>query len=809
MATIAPQALPVPFTSAATRSIVGVVNLLRKIPVTGAVIAVITAAAFIKAAVFSNIAAGTGLDSLYMQHNWVAAGTSVFLVEKPVYLAGVVLATLGLLGVAERYLGSLRALVSFVTVTVLGIAAGTALQGLGILLDNPAAEATRGQHMSDPLIPVLGTFLASTAYMRPVIARRVRVLSFALLLVFVLYSGQPSDTYRLTAAAAGLMLGYLLSKRRPRLHLRQISFTDARTLLAAIVAVTAIGPIVSVMAPARVGLFEPLGALFRDAASTTTPTQATTDSAGALLVTVLPLALQLIAAFAIFRGQRLGLWLAISINLALSAMAAVYFGTAQNLTVPNTALSGAADDTVLSVLVAIGVPAAVAVAAFGCIRFFPPNASHAPVHRFLVAAGSALAIASAIHLIAGAAGSSPAAFSELLAVLPSRLVPEGFFSFEPAAEIPVDLVGRILYDWLGAGFWLSIVVLALAGTLRRSPTVASSPSPETRAYLKRGLGAGPLAWMTTWPGHLYWHAPDNAGVIAYRIVNGVAVTTGEPLCQPTDATTVIKEFVTFCEDRGWIPVFYGVSETLRAQLAKEDWYSLKVAEETFLRTATWSLSGKKMQNIRTSLTKADKSGLRCEWTTYDALTSGQRDQLAEISKEWVADKKLPEMGFTLGGITELQDPDVSLMIATTESGKIDAVTSWLPTFHDEAIVSLTLDFMRRRSDSMPGVMDVVIAATMAQAKQSGIETVSLSAAPLADTKTGPHAGTAWLSRILEPAYGFQSLHRYKSKFQPEIQPLFLVYRNPFDLPAVGIGLAKAYVPKISIRGVVHLLAPSR
>ena len=40
-----------------------------------------------------------------------------------------------------------------------------------------------------------------------------------------------------------------------------------------------------------------------------------------------------------------------------------------------------------------------------------------------------------------------------------------------------------------------------------------------------------------------------------------------------------------------------------------------------------------------------------------------RDQIQAISEEWVSDKALPEMGFTLGGLDELDDPAVRCLIA--------------------------------------------------------------------------------------------------------------------------------------------------
>src|SRR4029453_15712268 len=62
------------------------------------------------------------------------------------------------------------------------------------------------------------------------------------------------------------------------------------------------------------------------------------------------------------------------------------------------------------------------------------------------------------------------------------------------------------------------------------------------------------------------------------------------------------------------------------------------------------------------------------------MPPGIRAQLAEISEEWVADKALPEMGFTLGGLDELKDPEVVCCVAGDDDGLVHGVTSWLPVF---------------------------------------------------------------------------------------------------------------------------------
>lgn len=172
---------------------------------------------------------------------------------------------------------------------------------------------------------------------------------------------------------------------------------------------------------------------------------------------------------------------------------------------------------------------------------------------------------------------------------------------------------------------------------------------------------------------------------------------------------------------------------------------------------------------------------------------------------------MPELGFTLGGLDELRDPAVALLLAIDEEDTIQAVTSWMPSYQGGEIVGWTLDFMRRRPDSMNGVMEFLIATAALRMQQQGIETMSLSAAPLARSQDAA-ADTGrtqrllgFLARTLEPVYGFASLLAFKQKFQPEFRSLLMVYPDPLALPAIGFALARAYLPSMSLKQSIRFV----
>ncbi|MFB2586009.1 bifunctional lysylphosphatidylglycerol flippase/synthetase MprF [Herbiconiux liukaitaii] len=783
---------------------------------------------------------GTGFDAVFLQHDWLSVLTSAFFVRDAAALVVVAAGLVLGLGWAERRMGHGRVIAVFLVVTVLGIVTGLAAEGFGVVLDLYSAGQTRVQHTVDPVVPLAGVLMAASAFTGPLLRRRIRVVGFAVLFVFVLYSGQPSDLFRLFAALVGLAVGTVLVRRQARgggeaphrLVLRRPRATrrETRTLLAAVVAVTALGPLVTIVSPKGSGVLNPLGLLFRDPlrdyAAIAARCQATDysrhcvdalalsrlDGPGAVLLTLLPLLALLVAARGIRLGRIVGLWFAAGINVALSALAAVYFGFVPWLSSSETSgfQQGAADDYLTFEIVSAAVPLVIAVTLLASRRLFPrPGGWSLP--RFAVASATLFTGLASLYLVIALSVRdqfSPAATaSALLLDLPERFVPVSFLAFEPVDVIPTGPVAVIASQWVGPVFWLGLIALAAVAMRRPGPLGAAGDAARVRALIEAGSG-GTLSWMATWPGNDYWFAPSG-GAIAYRVVAGVAITTGDPLGPVPTHPETARAFAAHAADRGWTPVFYSVTDALRSELAADGWSSLQVAEETVVHPEGWSTDGKKMQDVRTSINRAVKEGLRAEWTTYDGLDASVTGQIREISELWVAEKGLPEMGFTLGGLEELMAPEVRLMIAIDAHGRVQGVTSWLPTFRDGRVVGWTLDFMRRRPDGMNGLMEFLIAQTILRARDDGREFVSLSGAPLATTATAdePTSGIlSFLSRTLEPVYGFRSLLRFKLKFRPEIERLHLCYRDPLTLPAIGVALARAYLPTLSARQAVRALA---
>ncbi len=804
---------------------------LRRVPFTIALVALLAALAAVTGPITGPSALvrhAVGVDLAALgRHQWWSLVTADFFVDNAAQLVIVLVAAAIGVGAAERLMGTGRTILAFVVTGVAASAIGLGIEALGVLAGEYWADAVRNLVTVDPLGPILGTVAAASAYASVLWRRRIRFGVVASVVMFLLYSGQPSDFFRLIAVIAGLGLGAVLTRRRIRLERWTSSHHETRVLLAALTAIFALGPVITLVAHGRFGLLSPLGDFTADGVHGARPgspacTLAESGSAcrallaahsgqgvSAVVLALLPLAVVLLGAYGLAIGRRAAVYLVATAAAANGILAALYFGVIPALGYASRVVDEVGDSPEYGAwLIANAViPLALAALVLSQRRHFPIRSTPAARRRFVVTMGVATVATASGYLALGsllAAQFRPVVgLLDLLSDLPERFIPLSFLLAERRDFVPVGFAARLLYHGVGPLLWI-VLLFALVALLRgrRTSRELSGDAAVFRA-LERSRGSS-MAFPGTWAGNSYWFDAERRMGIAYRIANGCAVTTGDPVGDPRDPRDSLGQFIRFCDANAWTPVFYSVHEEWAGLLAEFGWSSTVVAEETVIDPSTFEMTGKKWQDVRSSVNRAAREGVRVTWTHWHELGARTANQIAEISELWVVEKKLPELGFTLGGVDELRDPDVLLGIAAEGSGAVQAVTSWLPTWRDGVLVGRTLDFMRRRADGMNGVMEFVIAEAAVRAQLDGLEFLSLSGAPLAiapsDEKGGPlERVLGMLGRTLEPVYGFRSLLAFKQKFQPRLVPLALAYPDALSLPAIAIALSRCYLPGLTLR----------
>jgi lysylphosphatidylglycerol synthetase-like protein (DUF2156 family) len=375
----------------------------------------------------------------------------------------------------------------------------------------------------------------------------------------------------------------------------------------------------------------------------------------------------------------------------------------------------------------------------------------------------------------------------------------------------IDSLGASLADallWLTQLGVLWLGRRAFRGTPwrdRRRAAVEHGAAQSDVQRILREVGGGRLSWMTTWEGNEWYVEPDRPGYVAYQTYAGVAVALCDPVAIDAAGRRAMGEaFIDYIQGRGLLPCLFSVTSEVSEWVQLDGWRTAEVAVEAVIDLPDLQYKGKAWQDVRSALNRATKEGVTFELGPLRDMPANRLAQVRTISEQWVGDKGLPEMGFTLGGVDEALDPAVRVGLAVDAQSTVHGVTSWLPIYGpDGTVQGWTLDVMRRLPDGFRPVMEFLIASSCVTFREEGALLVSLSGAPLAgDPTTNPNASAvdallAWLGEQLEPLYGFRSLDRFKSKFFPRHEPLYLAYPDEASLPRIGIALTRAYLPDAS------------
>jgi phosphatidylglycerol lysyltransferase len=287
---------------------------------------------------------------------------------------------------------------------------------------------------------------------------------------------------------------------------------------------------------------------------------------------------------------------------------------------------------------------------------------------------------------------------------------------------------------------------------------------------------------------------EGRSLAAYAVRGAVALCCGDPLASEEDMPASIQAYVDFCRKHGWTPCFYEAAAARLSIYQDKGFHSLKMAEEAIIDLRTFSLSGNPRANLRAMVNKATKSGLSVKpYNRKDNSLPELDEQLAEISEEWLSEKKMGEMGFTLGHFS-LDALDSCRVFVCSSPSRVEAFCTWIPYRQSKSVV---LDLMRKYKDAPAGTMDILLAKSLEALRAEGLEEASLANAPLANSQepqTRMERGVNLLFENLNAFYGYKNLFQFKKKFAPRWEGRFLIFPRNTNLPQVAYALTSVHRP---------------
>jgi len=341
-----------------------------------------------------------------------------------------------------------------------------------------------------------------------------------------------------------------------------------------------------------------------------------------------------------------------------------------------------------------------------------------------------------------------------------------------------------------------LVLFALLQLLRPvfAPRAAIADRERVHELLKK-WGRNHISHLAVFGAESY-HWFDDEGCVAFSVQGRTALALGDPICPPELVKKGLEDFVAYCERQDWIPAFYQVD--LERDYRDATFTLVPIGSEALVQTQTFGLQGKERRDLRYAVNRCDKEGVRITFLSGPDAMAAHSQQLHELSARWLQRRRGPELSYSLGTLSTLTDPDITVGLAFAPEGRLEAFVSWLPV---PARKAWTLDLMRRRPDSIYGVMETLIVRSIEEAARGGVDEVSLGVAPrvIASGDTSDPADRALRAMYwgLDRFQRTRSLYHFKSKFSPRWDDRYLAAPNASTLPEVLIALVRAHMPPIS------------
>jgi len=270
--------------------------------------------------------------------------------------------------------------------------------------------------------------------------------------------------------------------------------------------------------------------------------------------------------------------------------------------------------------------------------------------------------------------------------------------------------------------------------------------------------------------------------LMYAVRGRTWVAVGDPVGPLEEQRALVTRFRALARRHGGRPVFYGVSSEHLALYAEQGLGLYKLGEEARVSLQGWSLDGPDRKRLRAIVRQLERLGCRFEVLAPEA-SRALLPELRQVSDAWLAHKRTREKGFSLGRFDERYLAHFPVAVVRQEGSVIAFANLWSAGDRRE----LSVDLMRYRPDSVPGLMDYLFAQIMTWGAREGYHWFNLGMAPLSGFQTDASA-TGW-SRLAalvydhgEAFYNFRGLRSYKEKFRPEWRPRFLASAGGLALP---------------------------
>jgi lysyl-tRNA synthetase class 2 len=344
-------------------------------------------------------------------------------------------------------------------------------------------------------------------------------------------------------------------------------------------------------------------------------------------------------------------------------------------------------------------------------------------------------------------------------------------------DVPDRLADAVAAVGLVAGFY------ALALWLRPlSEAVAQTVGDRRRAReLVELYGHDSLAFFALRHDKSFFFSPTRRAFLAYRVLSGAALVSGDPVGDPTEFEALLAEFRRVAHAHGWRVAVVGASGACLAHYERLGLRAINLGNEAVLLPGAFTLEGRAIRKVRQSVSRLTKAGYRFRVV---AAEDADRRELDDVSMAWRGGRA--ERGFSMA-IDDLYASGTTFALAESDDGRVGGFLHLVPAGR-----GWSLSTMRRRPGTPNGLVEFLVAHALAWAKECGAEELSLNFCVFADyvapqgPVTLPRRAARRVLLAADSVFQLERLHSFSRKFQPAWRPRYLCVEKLGDLPLVGL-----------------------
>jgi lysyl-tRNA synthetase class 2 len=378
----------------------------------------------------------------------------------------------------------------------------------------------------------------------------------------------------------------------------------------------------------------------------------------------------------------------------------------------------------------------------------------------------------------------------------------GLIGMDGPVRFQFRLGGDLVSYTTGASGLLAVVV-AVVLLLRPGARLAGRTEEDDgalRALLERYGSADSLGYFALRTDKSLMWAPNGKAVVAYRVVNGVSLASGDPIGPESAWPEAIAAWLADSARHGWTPAALGCGSAAGRAYRKAGLDVIELGDEAVVDTGRFTLDGRPMRSVRQAVNRMQRAGYTCELVRQrdmsEALLLGVM-QAADAFREGSV-----ERGFSMA-LSRLGDPrdgDCLWVLCRDTDRRLRGLLRFVPWGPD----GFSLDLMRGDRTADNGLTELMVVAVLSAAPSLGIRRISLNFAVLRSVfaraeELGAGPVLRIWHRFLKRAsrlWQIESLYRANAKYQPDWHPRYLCFPVARDLPRIAIAVlsAEAFLP---------------